>query len=107
MGSRFRDEGLGSSTGPGYEGNGAENKEVIFAPEYRRVMALLALRPGVGVSHAANGKGCLYKPGYNGCTFDANGNCSDTKCTGPLLCRYRMRAVEVQKRLLLTTRGRA
>jgi hypothetical protein len=53
------------------------------------VMGLLALRPGVGVSHAAVvGYICQYKPGYNGCTFDANGHCSDTKCTGPYCGDY-------------------
>jgi hypothetical protein len=45
--------------------------------------ALLLLRPGVQPLHAARSWYCLYKPGYNGCTFDSNGNCSDTKCVPP------------------------
>ncbi len=40
--------------------------------------ALLALRPSVAA--ADNSKFCFFKLGYNGCTFDKNGNCGDTKC---------------------------
>lgn len=44
-------------------------------------MALLAWRPGVGVSHAASGKVCFFKPGYN-CTYTTNngGNCQEDRC---------------------------
>ncbi len=40
--------------------------------------ALLALRPAPVAAN--NSKFCFLKLGYNGCTFDKNGNCSDTKC---------------------------
>lgn len=40
------------------------------------IMAVLALRPGVGVAHA---KSCFLRPGYN-CTIDKNGNCTAQKC---------------------------
>lgn len=44
------------------------------------MIALLALRLGVGVAHA-NPKACFFKVGYN-CSIDKNGNCSSQKCTG-------------------------
>lgn len=45
------------------------------------LMGLLAWKPGLGVSQAAGGKGCFFKPGYN-CTFTTNngGNCQDHPC---------------------------
>ena len=44
------------------------------------VMALLSLRPGVGVAHAASGKSCGHKKGYFSCSIDASGNCTESKC---------------------------
>jgi hypothetical protein len=49
-------------------------------------MALLFSRPGVQSLHAQNGAWCMLKFGYNGCEFDANGNCSDTKCVAGQSC---------------------
>lgn len=45
------------------------------------LMALLALRPGLGISRADSGKGCFFKLGYN-CTYTTNngGNCQDSPC---------------------------
>ncbi len=44
---------------------------------------LLLLQPEAGL---ANSKVCTYKPGYNGCSFDKNGNCGDVKCVSPQAC---------------------
>ena len=44
-------------------------------------MALLSLRPGMGVAHAAvKGKICGYKKGSSVCFTDANGNCQEVPC---------------------------
>lgn len=42
-------------------------------------MALLSLRPGMAVAHAAN-KTCGYKKGSSVCFTDANGRCQDVPC---------------------------
>jgi hypothetical protein len=47
-------------------------------------MALLSLRSGVGVAHAAGGKSCGYKQGFN-CALDSNGNCTEQHCRG-IIC---------------------
>jgi hypothetical protein len=43
-------------------------------------MALLSLRPGLGVAHAASGKSCGLKEGFENCSSDASGNCTDSRC---------------------------
>lgn len=44
-------------------------------------MALLSLRPGVGIAHAAGGNSCGYKKGHSFCSIDASGNCTESKCS--------------------------
>ncbi len=43
-------------------------------------MALLSLRPGVGLAHAASGKSCGYKKGFASCSVDASGHCTEGHC---------------------------
>jgi hypothetical protein len=43
-------------------------------------MALLSLRPGMEVAHAAKVKICGYKKGSSVCFTDASGNCTEVPC---------------------------
>jgi hypothetical protein len=43
-------------------------------------IALLSLRPGVGVAHAASGKSCGYRKGSYSCSIDASGHCTESLC---------------------------
>jgi len=42
-------------------------------------VALLASQTGVGLSQAANGKSCGYKPGHS-CYIDSNNQCRESGC---------------------------
>jgi hypothetical protein len=51
-----------------------------IAALFMLAMALLSLRPGVGVAHAGGGKSCGYKKGHASCSIDPSGNCVETHC---------------------------